>query len=65
MAKITWTSEASRWLKDIYDYVAEDNPVAATNVINEIYNKAQILKDFPEIGYKYDHDSEEDIRILL
>ncbi len=65
MAKITWTSEASRWLKDIYDYVAEDNPVAAANVINEIYNKAQILKDFPEIGYKYDHDSEEDIRILL
>ncbi len=65
MAKITWTSEASRWLKDIHDYIAEDNLVAASNVVNGIYSKAQILKEFPEIGYKYEHESGEDIRILL
>lgn len=65
MATITWTSEAERWLKGIYDYLAEDSPIAATNVVNGIYEKAQILLEQPEIGYKYEHESEEEIRILL
>ena len=54
MAKITWTSEAERWLKDIYDYIAADNQGAAARVIAGIYEKAQILAQFPEIGYRYD-----------
>ena len=65
MAKITWTNEAERWLKDIYDYIALDNPTAASDVVEGIYSRAQVLKDFPDIGYKYEHQSKEDIRILL
>ncbi len=58
MAKIIWTSEASQWLKDIFDYISEDNYEAANNVVKGIYKKAQILKEFPEIGYKYKHTSD-------
>lgn len=29
MAAIRWTFEAETWLKDIYDYIAHDNPSAA------------------------------------
>ena len=65
MAKIIWTSEASQWLKDIFDYISEDNYEAANNVVKGIYKKAQILKEFPEIGYKYKHMSDRNIRILL
>ncbi len=65
MAEINWTAEAERWLKDIYDYVAEDNPVAANHTIEAIYKKAQILVEFPEIGYKYDQITNREIRILL
>lgn len=65
MAELIWTSEANRWLKDIYDYIAEENPDAASNVVNGIYKKSQILKTFPEIGYKYEHESKRKIRILL
>ncbi len=53
MAKIRWTSEAEKWLRVIYDYIAQDNGNAAQRVITGIYKKVQILKDFPEIGYKY------------
>jgi len=53
MAKIKWIEEASKWLRDIYDYIARDNPSAAARVAEGIYNKVQILKDFPEIGYIY------------
>jgi len=33
MAEITWTQEAERWLKDIYDYIAQDNLEAAKTVL--------------------------------
>lgn len=29
MAQITWTNEAEHWLKEIHDYIAQDNPTAA------------------------------------
>ncbi|MDH3512315.1 MAG: type II toxin-antitoxin system RelE/ParE family toxin [Gammaproteobacteria bacterium] len=47
MARINWTSEAERWLKDIYDYIAADNLAAAAGVVDGIYEKAQILVRFP------------------
>lgn len=65
MARIRWTNEAEKWLRDIHDYIAQDNPIAAQRVISAIYEKAQILKDFPEIGYKYRTEPEGEIRILL
>ncbi len=65
MAEIKWTDEAEKWLKDIYDYIANDNPNAALEVVSGIYKKVQILKDFSEIGYKYRSEKEGDIRILL
>jgi hypothetical protein len=29
MAEISWTDEAQRWLNDIFEYIAADNPQAA------------------------------------
>ncbi len=40
MAKINWTAEAEFWLKDIYDFIALDNPDAAAIVISGIYKKS-------------------------
>ena len=65
MAEIRWTIEAEVWLRDIYDYIAHDNPSAATRVVDGIYEKAQLLEEHPEIGYKYRSESEGEIRILL
>lgn len=65
MAKISWTLEAERWLSDIYDYIAADNPDAAVRVIAGIYEKTQLLVQFPEIGYRYDKHQNDEVRILL
>ena len=65
MAEIRWTIEAEVWLRDIYDYIAHDNPSAVARVVDGIYEKAQLLKEHPEIGYKYRSESEGEIRILL
>jgi toxin ParE1/3/4 len=65
MAKITWTEEAEGWLKDIHDYIAKDNPLAAGKVVAGIYRRAHVVARFPEIGYRYRKEPEGDIRILL
>ena len=39
MAKIVWTLEAANSLEEIYDYIAENNPVAAIGVVDGIYEK--------------------------
>jgi toxin ParE1/3/4 len=43
MVTITWTEEAERWLKDIHDYIAQDNHTAALEVIEGIYERARIF----------------------
>ena len=65
MAEIRWTAEAEVWLKDIYEYISNDNSSAAARVVEGIYEKAQLLKDYPEIGYKYRSEPEGEVRILL
>jgi len=32
MAEMNWTEEAERWLKDIHDYISQDNPKSAVRV---------------------------------
>ena len=64
MAEVRWTEESVQWLRDIYDYIASDNPAAATRVVDSIYQKAQVLIDQPGIGYKYHSASGREVRIF-
>ena len=64
MAEITWTAEAERWLQDIFEYIALDNPEAAGRTVQGIYDRAQELARFPEIGHRYTASSR-NVRILL
>jgi len=65
MVEIHWTNEAESWLKEIYDYIALDKKSIAKKVVNEIYQKVQILKSYPRIGYEYENSERREIRILL
>jgi toxin ParE1/3/4 len=33
MAQIRWTAEAESWLREIFDYIAADNPAAAIDTV--------------------------------
>ncbi|MCG2741714.1 MAG: type II toxin-antitoxin system RelE/ParE family toxin, partial [Syntrophaceae bacterium] len=65
MAEIKWTAEAEQWLRDIFAYISADKPEAARRVVEGIYEKAQLLQRFPEIGYRYDCYPDLNIRIFL
>ena len=65
MVAINWTDEAEVWLKEIHNYIAVDSKPMASKIINDIYNRTQVLITFPKIGYKYQGYEDNDIRILL
>jgi len=52
-------------MRDIFAYISADKPEAARRVVEGIYEKAQVLQRFPEIGYRYDRYPDLNIRILL
>ncbi len=64
MAELRWTEEAASWMEDIYLYIAQDDPQAASRVVNSIYEKAQMLGRFPRMGHVYRHEPEGEVRIL-
>jgi plasmid stabilization system protein ParE len=64
MAEIRWSEESLRWLEDIYEYVSLDEPLAASRIVQGIYDRAQDVLAYPEIGYRYT-TSNRHIRILL
>ena len=64
MAEIVWTAEAQRWLEDIFEYIAADNPDAAARVVSGIYERSQVLRLHPRFGHPYT-PSQREVRILM
>jgi toxin ParE1/3/4 len=50
MAVVEWTAEAEEDLIDIWTYIAQDNPQAADNLLDEIDAKALALASSPYLG---------------
>lgn len=65
MAEINWTREAEQWLHDIHDYIALDKPTTAQKTVEAIYEHAQLLQNFPLLGYRYLKRQDKQIRVLL
>jgi toxin ParE1/3/4 len=62
---INWTHESEIWLRDIYNYIAVDDPDAAARTITRIYEKAQLLRTHPRLGHRYEPEQSREVRILL
>lgn len=50
MAEIIWTEPALQELDAIAEYIALDNPAAASNLVQAVFEKTERLEDFPQSG---------------
>jgi addiction module RelE/StbE family toxin len=64
MGQVVWTAEAQRWLRDIHDYIAEDNPAAAERVALAIWDSVRVLQEHPRLGQRYHYVTDREVRIL-
>ena len=64
MGQVVWSEEAQRWLRDIYEYIAQDSPPAAMRTVEGIRQRVRLLERFPELGRRY-QESGRDVRVIL
>lgn len=48
--KIVWTDPARQDLRDIFEFIAEDNPKAARSLLAEIKERVCVLVNQPQLG---------------
>ncbi|MBD3377763.1 type II toxin-antitoxin system mRNA interferase toxin, RelE/StbE family [candidate division KSB1 bacterium] len=63
--KIIWTQEALTRLKEIQDYIGQNNPGRAKAFINILVEKTKILSSNPEIGRIVPETAHSDIREII
>jgi addiction module RelE/StbE family toxin len=63
--RIAWSPVAVERASEIVDYIAQDKPSAADNLIRTIFSKVEQLRSNPEIGRIVPEINERQIRELI
>lgn len=63
--RILWSPLAMDRVAEIAEYIALDNPSAAENWVNTVFEKVEELKKFPEIGRVVPEVNNKSIRELI
>lgn len=50
MAEVIWSEPALQELDAIAEYIALDNPAAASDLVQQVFDKTERLEDFPQSG---------------
>ncbi|MAL97880.1 MAG: plasmid stabilization protein [Alteromonadaceae bacterium] len=50
MAEVIWTEPALQELDAMAEYIALDNPAAASHLVQEVFEKTARLEEFPQSG---------------
>ncbi len=65
MVKLIWTDQAIEDLGIIGEYIAENSEKYAKLTIKKLYDRTQILKEFPRTGRIVPEKNEETLRELI
>lgn len=65
MVKLIWTDQAIDDLNDIGDYIAENSEKYAKLTVKRLYERTEILKQFPRAGRVVPEKGEENLRELI
>lgn len=63
--RVVWTARARARLRQIYNYIAQDQPLNAERVVDRITLRAKQLAEQPGSGRIVDDYEREDIRELI
>jgi len=63
--KLEWSEEALEDIESIATYIEKDSPIYAKSVISKIFEKAEILQEFSELGRIVPETNDETIREIF
>ena len=62
---VQWSASALDRLIEILDFIAQENPKAASRTVDEILERVEILAEFPRMGPAFSEESGPDLRKLI
>jgi toxin ParE1/3/4 len=62
MVKLIWTDHALEDLQNIADYIAEFSERYARLTVNSLFERAEVLKQFPKTGRIVPEKNDENVR---
>ena len=65
MVEIVWTENALSDLHEIYHYISKDSVRYADDVLNRLFDRIEILVDFPQIGRMVPEYNNPDFKELI
>ncbi len=63
--KLEWSDEALEDIESIATYIEKDSPVYAKSVVSKFFEKAEIIKEFTELGRKVPELDDVNIREIF
>ena len=63
--KLEWSEEALEDIESIATYIEKDSPFYAKSIVSKIFEKAEILKDFSELGRVIPETNNSNIREIF
>ena len=63
--KLEWSEEALEDIESIATYIEKDSPAYASSVVSKFFEKAEILKEFTELGRKVPEINDTSIREIF
>jgi addiction module RelE/StbE family toxin len=65
MFKILWTDPAIRDLKAIFEYIARDSEYYAKGILDDIFEKVEVLETFPNSGRIVSEENDKNTREIF
>ncbi len=65
MVEIRWSIDALDDLESIISYIEQDSPQKASDLVKGIFEKIEMLRDFPYLGRIFPDRNDEKIREII
>jgi len=65
VALIRWSERSLEQLEAIHSWIFKDSPLQAGRMVEQIWERSQILVQFPRIGHLWQLDGGAEVRILF
>ena len=63
--RVQWSASGLDRLIGILDFIAQDNPTAARQVVDDLLARVEVLAEHPRVGPIFSEDSGPDLRRLI
>ena len=65
MALIRWTEKSLLHLEQIHGWISRDSALQAGRIVEQIWQRTQVLSDFPRSGHFWKAEGDAEVRLLF